>query len=223
MTAIREAERETLISADHEIEEVQRAIEVAVETDAIDGEMIERAMGTTREAARRISDGLGPEVDSEAVAEIRKRLIAILTLRGRDPLDLADEAMIEAEAIRHVVRDLLEEQPAVDPRNSADLLAELEGLLPSLTLRHLSELTGVQPRQMQRMRNGRGTHSRRMELVLRLVSVLRRSWTDAGVLAWFKRKRPELGGRAPIELLDDPAAEPKLNAVVRSGRAQGGA
>ncbi|HEX2161523.1 MAG TPA: hypothetical protein VHF88_06855, partial [Thermoleophilaceae bacterium] len=62
----------------------------------------------------------------------------------------------------------------------------------------------------------------RLTLVARLVSILRHAWTPAGVVAWFDRPRRELDGRAPRELLDDPANERILIATARSSRNQYG-
>jgi hypothetical protein len=46
----------------------------------------------------------------------------------------------------------------------------------------------------RRRRDGGGVTSPRLEIVARLVAILRHAWTDRGVLAWFAKPRPELGG-----------------------------
>ncbi len=44
-------------------------------------------------------------------------------------------------------------------------------------------------------------------LVVRLIALLRRAWTEEGVIAWFDRPRTALDGRGPIDLLDESDSE----------------
>jgi hypothetical protein len=123
--------------------------------------------------------------------------------------------------VRHIVRDLLQEQPPVALRDSAAVIALLEEWLPTLTVRQVAELVGVSERQLQRRRREQGKSTPRMQLVARLVAILRHAWTDQGVYAWFHRERAEFGGVVPIDLVDDPANERALLLAARSGRVQG--
>jgi hypothetical protein len=76
--------------------------------------------------------------------------------------------------------------------------------------------------QMRRHRQEGGAVPRRLQVVARLVATLRHGWTDHGVYAWFSRERLELGGHAPIDLLDDTDREQDLLLIARGGRVQGG-
>ena len=53
--------------------------------------------------------------------------------------------------------------------------------------------------------------------------LLAETFTPEGALAWFDRPRRDLGGAAPIDLLDDPAAHDALLDAARRGRAGHGA
>jgi hypothetical protein len=220
-----QAERAALVDADRELSNLQKALEAAARSDALDEDLFDRLGTTARAAAERVNHRLPPQIDPDARDEIRKRLIDLLVLHPTPTaglLDLADRALIEAEAIRHIVRDLLQEQPAVELVNAGAIVGELEAWFPGLRVHQLAELLGVSDRQLQRLRGTSGASSARMQIVLRLAAILRHSWTDEGVYAWFLRQRPELGGRRPLDLLEDAANERDLILAARGGRMQGG-
>jgi uncharacterized protein (DUF2384 family) len=225
LTAEALAERQSLRDADESITQFQRTMEEAAATGALDRDGLERFVHTVKETAARFNEQLLPPMEADAAKEISQRLIDILTL---DPdryevLDAADEYLIELEAIRHVLRDLLQEQPAEALRPSGqEIIALLHEWLPTITAGDLADLLGVSVRQLQRRRKEGGAASSREQLVARLVAILRHAWTDAGVVAWFRRQRPELEGRTPNELLGDPSYERQLLVLARAGRVQGG-
>jgi transcriptional regulator with XRE-family HTH domain len=224
MAVLDEVERAALTQADHDLSDLQHALEVAARNEALDADVFDRLDATARETVARVNQNLPPQVDADARDEIRRRLIYLLTLRPNEKLralDVADRALLEAEAIRHVMRDLLQEQPPAELRESAPLIRLLESWLPSLPVKQLAELLGISERQLQRRRH-EGSSSHRMQVVARLVAVLRHAWTDAGVHAWFLRPRGDLAGQAPLELLDDAGSERALLLAARSGRVQGG-
>lgn len=224
MPVLDEQDRAALIEADDELLGLQAALEAAAQSDAIDRDAIERLRDTAQGVVARVNSKLPMHVDADARDEIRRRLLDMLTLKlDEGPLlDLADRALIEAEAVRHVVRDLLDEQPPVELRDEGATIRKLEEWLPALTVAEVAALTGVSVRQLQRRRrDGGGVSSARLQLVAQLVAILRHSWTDRGVLAWFEKPRAELDGRAPVELLDDPARERDLLLFARAGRVQG--
>ncbi len=111
---------------------------------------------------------------------------------------------------------------AMDFHDVADTLHLLNGWLPGLPMNSLAELVGMSTSQMQRRRQEAGASSRRLQLVTRLVATLRHNWTGHGVYAWFYRERLELGGHAPIDLLDDAGREQDLLLIARASRAQNG-
>jgi len=226
MPVLDEQERAALIEADDELSGLQAALEAAVQNNAIDRESIDRLRDTAQDVVHRVNSKLPMQIDPDARDEIRRRLIDMLTLKLVDGglLDLADRALIEAEAVRHVVRDLLQEQPPVELRRAGPTVRLLEGWLPGLSVSELSELTEISVRQLQRLRHDEGgvVSPPRLQLVARLAAILRHAWTDRGVLAWFMRPRVELGGVAPLDLLDDAERERDLLLLARAGRVQGG-
>jgi uncharacterized protein (DUF2384 family) len=224
MPVLDERERAALRQADDELSDLQLVLEAAVQRDALDHESVKRLHDTAEQVAGRVNADLPMQVDADARDEIRRRLIDMLTLSIDDgaPLDLADRALIEAEAVRHVLRDLLQEQSPVGLRDAKETVRLLEDWLPGLAVNQLAELAGMSTRQLQRRRQDGGVSSHRLQMFARLAAILRFSWTDQGVYAWFHRPRLELGGRPPIELLEDPASERDLMFLARAGRVQGG-
>jgi hypothetical protein len=225
MPVLDEQDRAALLEADEELSGLQAALEAAAESNAIDDDAIDRLRETAQNVVSRVNAKLPMHVDADARDEIRRRLLDMITLQlgAGGVLDLADRALIEAEAVRHVVRDLLDEQPPVELRDEGATIRMLEDWLPGLTVGQLSALTDVSVRQLQRRRrDGGGLSPPRLQLVARLVAILRHAWSDRGVLAWFETPKRELGGTAPMALLDDPARERDLLLLARAGRVQGG-
>lgn len=159
----------------------------------------------------------------EWVAEFRGLLLGSLrTLQTEDPLDAYDKLLLNAEAIRHLLRDALDGHVQGGEDNVGAVVEQLIQWLPRVSQKELADLMGISTRQFQRWALSRAAPSRRAQLVARLIAILRRSWTPEGVVAWFYRPRPAFDGRAPIDVLDDPAYEQQLFLAVRQGRAQHG-
>ncbi len=224
MAVLEPVERDALKSVDESLRQLQRSLEEAARRGAIDRDTVERLSNTLKRVAHRASENLPPQLDERAVTEIQRRLISLLTLEIEETtsLDVADRFLMEMEAVRHIIRDVLDEQPPIALRDAKNVVALLEEWLPGLTVAQLAELLGLSERQLQRRRREGGAATNRAQLVTRLVAILRRSWTDQGVAAWFHRPQSELGGSKPIELLDDPSNERDLLMAARSGRVQGG-
>jgi hypothetical protein len=225
VSVLEEGQRLRLEEAEGELEKFQETMEEAARRGALDDEALQRFSRTIKEFVAKVDDRLLPEIDPESAAEVNRRLIAVLTMDARhaDVLDAADACLIELEAIRHVLRDLLQEQqPESLRRQGRELIDLMEQWLPDIAVADLAELLGLSMRQLQRKRHDDSPATSREQLVARLVAILRYAWTDAGVLAWFRRPRHDLGGKAPMALLGDPAAEPSLLNAARAGRVQGG-
>ena len=159
----------------------------------------------------------------EWVAEFRGLLLdSLRALQAEEPLDAYDKLLLNAEAIRHLLRDPIDGHVQGCEDNIGTVVEQLIQWLPRVSQRELADLVGVSTRQLQRWAVSRAEPSRRAQLVARLVAILRRSWTPEGVVAWFYRPRPGFDGRAPIDVLDDPAYEQELFRAVRQGRAQHG-
>ncbi len=203
---------------------VSRALD---EVPVADGDVWGRWADTVRQLSEAIDHAVPPSLDAEAVAEIRGDLLAItqsvLAHDPKRPLDSYEQTLLRLEAIRHVVRDALDWHLPGE-HDARALLAGLEEALPRIGRRALARLLGTSDRSLQRILASRRAvePSRRLLLIARLVELLRRGWTPEGVVAWFERPRPALGGDAPLDALDDPAREQDVLALARAGLAQHG-
>jgi hypothetical protein len=164
------------------------------------------------------------DFDPEWLAEFRGLLLDSLRAMQTDqPLDAFDRLLLNIEAMRHLLRDALDGHVERSEDDIAVVVQQLQKWLPRASQPELAGLMGISTRQYQRWGQMHAEPTRRAQIVARLIAILRRSWTDAGVVAWFYRARPELGDQAPIDVLDDPAWEQALFRAVRQGRAQHGA
>jgi len=193
----------------------------------IDSAYVERFRETAQRLSSQVHKEVPPDIDPQALAEIRGNILdgleALQQLDKGRPLESVDRFLVHAEAVRHIIRDALDGQPSGDEADAGRLLAGLMERLPGVTRKELSELLGVSDRQVQRLvKDESRPPSARLLLVARLVALLWRAWTPRGVVAWFYRKRDDLQGQAPIDVLDDPAFERDLMLAARWGRAQHG-
>ena len=205
-------------------ERVNRALD---EVPVADGDVFDRWAATVRKLSEAIDHAVPPSLGPEDVAEIRGDLLAIvqsvLVHDPERPLDSYEQALLRLEAIRHVIRDALD-QHLPGEHDARALLGGLEQALPRVGRRELAALLGTSERSLQRILASKAPvePSRRLLLVARLVELLRRGWTPEGVVAWFARPRPALDGASPLEAIDDPAREQDVLALARGGRAQHG-
>jgi AraC-like DNA-binding protein len=174
----------------------------------------------------QISNELPPQLEPEAVAEARKIIINLLdaleNLDTNRPLDTLDQVFVGAEAVRHILRDALDEHVGVRADDARRLIAYLKEALPRVTQADQARLAGMSARHLQRLAKEGGTPPRQLVLAARLVKVLRYVWTPEGVVAWFHRQRSELDGHAPIDVAGNPGFERPLLRLARQGRAQHG-
>lgn len=223
MTATIDAsQRASLLDVEGQLAQWQSSLEIAAEQGAVDEEHQHRLTETLRRLAAAVNDGLAPPIDPDAANEIRERLLRLLTLdpaAHQQPLDVADQALMEAEAIRHIVRDLLDGGPPTG-LTAAQALAQISAWVPRLGVGELAQLLGVDRRSISRLRESTAQPERPLLMVWRLVALLHRSWTDEGVVAWFARPRTSLGGRTPADALNDTALEQQLVALARRSRTQ---
>jgi hypothetical protein len=218
--------RQALAAVDEKLSSIQHALDVAASSNALDQEAFARLGDTFKQVAGRLNTNLPPEIDPAASDELRRRIVDVLTREFEDasPLDNADAFLLEMEAIRHIIRDLLEEQPPIELHDAGRAIALLEEWLPGVKQGKLAQLIDYSPRQMQRLvrehKSTSATH--RLQVVARIVAIIRHAWTPQGVIMWFYRARADLGGRTPFDLVDDPGREHELIRAARAGRVQGG-
>jgi hypothetical protein len=204
----------------------QRLLEALSEAP-IPNDYLDRWQHTASRLSDAINRSTPPSLDAEQVAEIRGELLGIMQgVAERDPrrpLDSIETALLGLEAIRHVVRDALDQQ-APGEADARMLLGELEDTLPRVGRRELADILGTSDRSLQRILASADpvAPSRRLLLVAKLVALLRRGWTPEGILAWFKRSRHELNERSVLDVIDDADLERDILDLARHGRAQHG-
>ena len=194
------------------------------EVPAIDPEYVDRWLETARRLSVQVSNDLPPQLEPEAGAEIRKIIINLLDglehVDEKRPLDTIDQFFVGSEAVRHIIRDALDEHVGVRDDDARRLVAYLKDALPRVTQVDQARLAGMSVRHLQRLAKDGGTPPRQLVLAARLVKLLRYVWNPEGVIAWFHRERTDLDGHAPIDVAGDPGFERVLLRLARQGRAQ---
>jgi AraC-like DNA-binding protein len=197
------------------------------ELPAVDPEYVKRWVETARRLSVQVSNDLPPQLEPEAAAEARKIIVNLLDGLGRvdpgRPLDALDQFFIELEAVRHILRDALDEHAGCREEDARPLVAHLQQALPRITQADQARLAGISTRHLQRLGKDGGTPPYQLVLAVRLVKLLRYVWNPEGVVAWFHRERKALDGHAPIDLASDPGFERALVRLARQGRAEHGA
>ncbi len=227
-TTAKDPQRRRLIEIDTEVEGVKVAFEEALNEVADHPEIDGSAHKRLAEVGRRLA-ALKPQLEAadlsyEQRATLYSALVDVSTAMSADPgdLDRFEAALVGIERVRHVVRDALDEFVGGANADRRRLLQELERSLPGVRQADIAELLSVDPRTIRRWTSEAGEPEHRLQLVTRLVAVLRHAWTAKGILAWFHRPRRDLDGQAPIELLNDPGSERTLLSAARSSRNQYG-
>jgi DNA-binding transcriptional regulator YiaG len=217
----------TIDELNSEVQEWQKSLVAALGDVAagVTDKAIKERWGDTEERLLKLDDDLHPaDFDPEWVAEFRGILLASLrSMQAKDPLDAYDDLLLNAEAIRHLLRDAIDGHVEGSEDNIRAVLEQLQRWLPRVSQAELAGLMGISTRQFQRWAASDAAPNRRAQMVARIVALLHRSWTPEGVVAWFYRPRRELEGKQAIDVLDDPAYEQQLMLAVRQGRAQHGA
>lgn len=220
-------ERDELERFEEVVDEWSQRLLADVRAADLPGDYFDRWRDTAARLSEAIDHAVPPSLDSDRLAEIRGELMAILrTVASYDrerPLDSLEGALLHLEAIRHVVRDMLDAHVA-DQHDARALVAGLQRTLPRMNRRDLGRLLGVSERSVQRVLASADPvePTRRLLMISRLVALLSRGWTPEGVVAWFSRPRPELGGQSTLDVIDDPVHEQEIVSLARYGRAQHG-
>jgi hypothetical protein len=227
-SATEDPQRLRLLEIDTEVEGVKAAFEEGLEEVTGHPEIDGSAHKRVADVSKRLAD-LRPRLEAadlsyEQRATLYSALVDVSTAMNADLGDLNrfEAALVGIERVRHVIRDALDEFVGGAGADRRRLLQELERSLPGVHQTDIAELLAVDPRTIRRWASEAGEPGYRLQLVARLVAVLRHAWTPRGILAWFHRPRRDLDGRAPIDLLDDPGSERTLLSAGRSSRNQYG-
>ena len=224
------AERDRLETIEVEISDLVepfiREVSKAATQEEVDPSFLDRFRETSRRLFELNEELHEEDFDPRVLAEFRGIIInAIKDVAEAEqdrPLDTIDSLLIHAEQLRHLVRDALDGHVGGMGQSSKEVMESLREILPSVRQVELAALLGRSQRQVQRWATQEGPPPRRLELVARVAALLRHSWTEDGVIAWFFRPRQDLGGKKPVDLLDDPEWEDVILRAVRRGRAQHG-
>ena len=134
------------------------------------------------------------------------------------------ELRLALERTRQALRDLLDEcyvGQVRPPKEVARWVLEVSGV----SQQEIAALVRVAPRTLQRWISTSeaaapsGEEEVRVRTLARIIDQLRWSMTPVGVVRWLRRPHPDLGGRPPADLLDEPGAYaelPKLAAATRA-------
>jgi hypothetical protein len=223
-------QEERLEHLDHEVAELRNGVlellEEARASQDIDESYAERFKDTDEQLFSLEEELHDEDFDPAALAEIRGAIVSALrsihNLDESTRLDDVSNLLISAETIRHIIRDAIDGHVTGAETDASAVMEQVHQWLPRTTVKDLAGLLGRSPRQVQRWSKERGAPARRLQLVARLVAILRHGWTEEGVIAWFYRSRPEFREKRPIDLLDDPDREQDLLVAARQGRAQHG-
>lgn len=225
-TTAKDPQRRRLLAIDTEVEGVKAAFEAALAEITAHPEIDGSAEKRLAEVERRLAD-LKPQLDTadlsyQQKATLYSALVDINTAMNAAPgdFDRFEAALIGIERIRHVIRDALDEFIGGASADRRRLLHELQESLPGVKQADLAQLLAVDPRTIRRWASEPGEAEHRLRLVAHLVAVLKHAWTPKGIVAWFQRPRRDLGGKKPIELLEDPSSERVLLTSARSSRNQ---
>ncbi len=129
--------------------------------------------------------------------------------------------MRAADVARRIQRRLLR-QHLDDPRVALEFIF---GVLANVSISEVARLLGTSTKTAGAWKQGspiRQTAKRRRAiLVAQLLTYLRSSMTPHGLIMWFDSERAQLGGRTPLQVLDDDSnAWELLMALARGSRGQ---
>lgn len=221
-----EAVKQDVIDAIEE-EDFSRAVDHVSRSDEVD-ETFEDRLRAILDRLRALPEELEPtSFEREQLHHLHTTLHEIRDLMPRldeddgAPLDTLDALLVRIERIRHIIRDALDEYVSGIGNDRARVLEQIDEWLPSITRAELAKLLDVSERTLPRWTHMAQPPGRRLQLVAQLMAILRHSWTEQGVVAWFYRQNHDLG-KKPFVVLDDPLYEHALLSAARSSRSQHG-
>ena len=184
------------------------------------------------EGVREIAADVGREtaisrweaVDPYLVLIIHRAVIqAEEATRRPDQPEARDQLRIALESLRQGFAAIAEGEPVSDERSTKEIVRWLAETA-EVPQAELADLLRVGLRKFQRWASPReqtqpeGEDARRVRAVARIINQLRFSLTPVGAVEWFGWPRDDLGGRRPIDLLDEPARLPELTTIAGSMR-----
>jgi DNA-binding transcriptional regulator YiaG len=223
MTATLESRWDVISSPAETAREISRLNqELAAQTgitDAVSGAVHQVAAGVVEQSAIEYWETIDPYL----ALMVHRAVIQAEEAIRRDDAVSRDQLRIALESLRQGFASLAENEPVGDARTPKEIARWLADTA-EVPQNRLAELLGVSHRQFQRWLSAQersepeGNEARRLRAVARIVNQLRFSLTPGGAVDWFTWPRDDLGGAAPLEVLDDPARLPELAAIAGSMR-----
>ena len=171
------------------------------------------------------SDGHWESIDPRYVEILlRSSLSAQLALMEPDLPESRDRLRLALDSLGQAFAAIAELEPVSDERPPKELVMWLAART-EVSQAQLARLLGVSPRQFQRWLSPNesarpeGDDLRKVRAVAGIVNQLRFALTPAGVVEWFGWSLPDLDGRRPADLLDEPGRLPDLIRVAAGMRA----
>jgi uncharacterized protein (DUF2384 family) len=201
-------------------------------------EAAQHAMATARDVPSEVEqlidrvadqlDGSLPRWATEGVDPYLGQALLAAALAGEKGLradnddDRRRRVRLALERMRQALRDLIDESVAGEDRDIKQVTRWVTGVV-GLPYAELAPLLGVSPRTLQRWlaQDGsrpEGMDEARVRMVARTVAHLRHVFTGPGTAKWFLRPHPDLEGRPPLQLLDDPLNLPVLTRLASRTR-----
>lgn len=158
----------------------------------------------------------------EFLFELRRAVEDDPTFEDRlGEVELAKMRMLD---VVHRIGRRLQQSQLGDPQVAVDYISKT---LQGISAGQIAELLGVSTKTVSSWASGRSTarnarNANRLVIVAQLLFYLRASMTPLGLVMWFSANRDQLGGRTPLELLDEDEAsayEP-LVTLARGARGQ---
>lgn len=158
----------------------------------------------------------------EFMVELRRLIEA--DPEAHDPSgEMEIATMRMADVVRRIQRRLLR-QHLDDPGAAVEFIL---GVLANVSVTEVARLLGVSTKTIGSWRHGAQVRpssgrARRVLLVGQLLSYLRDSMTPHGLVMWFDAERDQLGGRTPLQVMqdDEAAAYGMLTGLARGSRGQ---
>jgi hypothetical protein len=152
----------------------------------------------------------------EFLIELRRAITA-----DSDEDDDVELATIRMRDVVHRIARRLEHNSLDDPQAAA---RSIFTTLSTIGVGDLARLLGVSTKTVNTWKAG-GPVTRKAERVVvlaQLLTYLRASMTPRGLVMWFDAPRHQLGGRTPLEVLDDneAVARETLGSLARGARGQ---
>lgn len=133
---------------------------------------------------------------------------------------------VAVEEMRQALRGMIEGVPVQDDQPINEVANWLINVVHAPRAK-IAELIGAHPSTLRRWISAEdqlypsGDEARRLRIVALIANQLRHSLTGLGVLRWFELPHPQLDGRKPLDLLDDPSETDRLVRLAATTRRSG--